>query len=153
MKEKLKFFAANGKERTVYTVTEIGADEYKIQITMEPNRLRPDIPEFAGLYYEFDESLDLGRKQKLAVDIEFLDAGLKVLNLELKCKNDLSKKYTYYVKNDVPGQKTVKKFDLADCDYEVRRNAGQIVLATFPTDFSDMNMLSAEFILHGITFE
>ena len=32
MKEKLKFFAANGKERTVYTVTEIGADEYKIQI-------------------------------------------------------------------------------------------------------------------------
>ena len=70
MKEKLKFFAANGKERTVYTVTEIGADEYKIQITMEPNRLRPDIPEFAGLYYEFDESLDLGRKQKLAVDIE-----------------------------------------------------------------------------------
>ncbi len=32
MKEKLKFFAANGKERTVYTVTEIGANEYKIQI-------------------------------------------------------------------------------------------------------------------------
>ena len=95
----------------------------------------------------------IGFLLRLAVDIEFLDAGLKVLNLELKCKNDLSKKYTYYVKNDVPGQRTVKKFDLADCDYEVRRNAGQIVLATFPTDFSDMNMLSAEFILHGITFE
>ena len=32
MKEKLKFFAANGKERTVYTVTEIGRMSIKYKL-------------------------------------------------------------------------------------------------------------------------
>lgn len=59
MKEKLQFFAEGGKEHTVYTITEIQDNGHKIQISMEPNRIRLEIPSYAGAFYKFDDALDL----------------------------------------------------------------------------------------------
>lgn len=142
--EPLSAFAHDCLAETVF-VFEKKEKGTNIGITFEPVRIRPSIPDFAGIYYRCSPPLDISRPEYLHIAIDFKDTRLRRLALELK-KEGHSRpedEYKFTLANENHG---LQEYDLPldGCPAAIRKCLGEMVLAVYNFDFADMNNLTAE---------
>lgn len=148
-----KYFTNIGKEHTVYShyTTKNGL---RIRINFEPTRIRPDFPDFGGLYYRFSPPYSIVSKKYLKVFLEFLDENIRHITLELKKTGHKhpDDEMKYVIKNLQNGCREYI-FDLDKCPHNIKEELGEIVLSTSATDFADENYLCSEICISQIIFE
>ena len=83
----VRSFASCGKEGSVFKLTK-GQDGCSVAaaVNFEPTRLRPDVPDFAGIYYLQHPVLDLRQRRQLRFEARSADGGIAQLQLEIKPK-------------------------------------------------------------------
>lgn len=147
-----KFFTEIGKEKTVYSGS-IAEDGYKVRISFEPVRTRPEIPAFGGICYLLAPPVDISQKTKLCISMEFLDKNISQITLELKKTEhkepDDEMKYVLHNRKEGICDYVL---DLDACPKKIKESLGEIVLATDVTDFSDDNLLYAEIVIYRMEF-
>ena len=146
-----KFFTEIGKEKTVYSGS-IAEGGYKVRISFEPVRARPEIPAFGGICYLLAPPADISQKRKLCISMEFLDKNISQITLELKKTEHKEPDEMKYVLHNRKEGICDYVLDLDACPKKIKELLGEIVLATEVADFSDENLLYAEIVIYRMEF-
>lgn len=81
----VRSFASCGKEGSVFKLTK-GVDGCSLSaaVNFEPSRLRPEVPDFAGMYYLLHPVLDIRQRHQLRFEARSADGGIAMLQVEIK---------------------------------------------------------------------
>ena len=147
----LRCFTNLGKESTVFRNI-ISGQSVSSYINFEPNRIRPDIPEFAGLYLLCDESIKVNSGGYLSFNISSPNSSIFKIYVEIK---PVDRKVMHEV-FEIPVTSTNEPTKIYFANFKNHKIIDYINEFTFvvkPDCFTNIENLEGEVIISNIMIE
>lgn len=146
----VRAFASCGKEGSVFKLTK-GQDGRSLSaaVSFEPSRLRPEVPDFAGVYYLQHPALDLRQRQQLRFEARSADGGIALLQLEIKPQGKSWMHETFQF--ELTGEYAEFFVDLGDFEYpETLSCVEELTFVLKPEFFADEDHLQGSLDIRNL---
>ena len=146
----VRSFASCGKEGSVFKLTK-GQDGCSLSaaVNFEPTRLRPEVPDFAGVYYLLHPVLDIRQRQQLRFEARSADGGIALLQLEIKPKGRVWMHESFQF--ELSGEFETFTVDLGDFEYpETLGCVEELTFVLKPEFFADEDRLQGSLEIRNL---
>lgn len=150
---QVRSFTSCGLENTVFKIKKDSSGQaITVSANFKPTRLRGDIPEYAGVYYLFESSLDLKKKEKIQFSAYSPDESIVQLSVEIKPEG---KKWMHESFDfELTSEQQVYEIDLNDFLFRKTRSCvEEITFVLSSISFANDDNLCGTFCIADIRIE